>query len=69
MTGWLTCLIFIEEFIETEMVSQVSTSHILHRHVEVFPVLEGGFHVNDEGITDLFKDGLLIDDWPHAFFQ
>ena len=66
MIGRLTSLFFIEELIEAEMVSQISASHVLHSHVEVFSVLEGGLHVDDEGIADLLEDGLFVDHRSHA---
>lgn len=64
-----TCLFFVEELIEAEMVSQISSSEVLHSHVEIFPILEGGFHVDDEWIGDLLKYGLLVDDRTNTLFQ
>jgi hypothetical protein len=55
-------LLFIEEFIEAEMISQISSSEIFHGHIKILSILEGRFHVNNEGIIDLFEDSLLIDD-------
>ena len=51
------------------MVPEVPAPKILHDHVKIFPVLEGGNHVDDEGVAELFEDGLLVDDGPHAFLQ
>ena len=46
-------MLLVKVLIKAEVVSQVSSSHVLHGHVEVFPVLEGGLHIDDEGIADL----------------
>lgn len=64
-----TCLFFVEEFIEAEMVPQISASEVLHGHVEIFPILEGRLHVDDEGVGDLLKYGLFVDDRANTLLQ
>ena len=51
------------------MVSEVASPEVLHDHVEVLTILEGGDHVDDEGVAELLKDGLLVDDWADAFLE
>lgn len=57
-----TGLFFVEELVEAEVVAEVSAAQVLHGHVEVLAVLEGGLHVDDEGVADLLQDALLVDD-------
>ena len=51
------------------MVPEIATPEILHNHVEILPVLEGRNHIDDEGVVELFEDGLLVDDGAHTFLQ
>ena len=44
------------------MVPEVASPEVLHDHVEVLAILEGGDHVDDEGVAELLEDGLLVDD-------
>jgi len=56
-----TSLLLIEELVIAEMVPQIPTSQILHGHIEVFAVLEGRFHVDDEGVGEVVQDGALVE--------
>ena len=62
-------MFFSEELVETEMVSQVAAPEVFHDHVEVFPVLEGTYHVDDEGVVQLLEDSFLVYDRTHTFLQ
>ena len=44
------------------MVSEIASSEVFHDHVEVLSVLEGGDHVDDEGVAELFKNCFFVDD-------
>ena len=57
-----TGLLLAKELIEAEMIAKISSSEVLHDHVEVLAVLEGGDHVDDEGIAELVEDCFFVDD-------
>ena len=57
-----TCLFLAEEFVETEMISKISSPQIFHDHVEIFSILKGRNHIDDEGVAQLFEDRLFVDD-------
>lgn len=62
-------MLLAEELVEAEVVSEVSSSQILHGHVEVLSVLEGRNHIDNEGVAQLLEDGLLVDDRAHTFLE
>jgi hypothetical protein len=64
-----TCLFFVKELVKTEMISKISSSQVFHGHIKILPILEGRFHVDDEGISDLLQNGLLVDDRAHTFLE
>jgi hypothetical protein len=47
-------LFLVEELVEAEMVTKIAPSEIFHDHVEVLSILEGGDHVDEEGVAELF---------------
>jgi len=51
------------------MVTQVSTSKVLHDHVEILSVLERRLHVDDEVTVDLLQDSLFIYDRGYTLLQ
>lgn len=51
------------------MISKITSSEVFHGHIEVFSVLEGGDHVDNEGVAELLKDSLLVDNWANTFFK
>ena len=55
-------MLFCKKLVEAKVVSEVASPEVLHDHVEVLTILEGGDHVDDEGVAELLEDGLLVDD-------
>jgi hypothetical protein len=62
-------LFFIEKLVETEVVSEISSAEVLHCHVEILAILEGGFHIDDEGVADLLEYGFFVEYRSYAFFE
>lgn len=69
LASHLTGLFLIEELIKAEVVPQIPASEVLHSHVEIFPILEGRLHVDDERTGDLLQNGLLIDNRANTLLQ
>lgn len=65
----LTCLFFCEKILKTKMISQISSSEVLHCEIEVFSILEGLVRIDDEGIAHLVEEGLFVDYWSDTLFH
>lgn len=44
------------------MVAQIPAAKVVHDEVEILMVLEGAFHVDEEGVTELAEDPALVED-------
>lgn len=53
--------LFSEAVLVADVVSQVATSEVVHDEVEVLMVLEGAFHVDEEGVAELAEDPALVE--------
>ncbi len=63
-----TSLVFIKILIEAHMISEISTSQILHNQVQIVPVLEVVARVYYERILKLIQKLFLVHYAIHAFF-
>ena len=63
-----TCLVFCEFALFAEVVPQVTALEEIHDEVKVLSVLEGCFHVHDEGVLEVAEEIAFIHDRVDAFF-
>lgn len=54
-------MLLAEKLVKAKVISKITSSEVFHGHIEVFSVLEGGDHVDNEGVAELLKDSLLVD--------
>jgi len=50
------------------MVAQIASRKVIHRQVEVLPILEGEVHVDQEGVVQLREDLALVHHGFHRAF-
>ena len=58
----LTCNLFAETAMSTDVVAQITTGEVVHDEVEIVAVLERIVHVHEERVLQLRQDLTLVDD-------
>ena len=71
ITETITGLLLVKVVLFIYVVTQVAWVEVIHQQVEVLPILEGKFHVDDEHIVvglEFAQKLFLVHDWSYAAF-
>lgn len=63
-----TDLSLLEGFFVADVVAEVASSEVVHDEVEIGCILEGAFHVDEEGVVEHAEEFAFVDDWLDIIF-